>query len=97
MNLNTIKQTIYNDFADKAPPDFLKSIIDGLIIERCISDHMFPLTIGNSMYMENIYRIIDCNINYQKQKNENKLLLSKVVDKYCDDDDVLKYFNEIFK
>jgi hypothetical protein len=98
MDIEQVKLKIINDFRDKAPAEFIKSIIDKLIIEDCIKDHLYILTIDNPNYMDNIYRIITININYQKQKNERNLNISKFFYSYCDNKDILdniyQFYNE---
>ena len=50
---------------------------------------MFYLTIDNPVWMTHIYRIIEMNINYQKQKNEKKLIAARCFYSLCDDKDIL--------
>jgi len=89
MDIEQIKQKIVDDFSDKAPPEFILPIIDKLIVEGCIRDCMFYLTIDNPVWMSHIYRIIEMNINYHKQKNETKLIVTRCFYSLCDDKDIL--------
>ena len=89
MDIKNIKLKIIDDFSDKAPADYIEPIVDKLITEGCINDCMFYLTIDNPVWMSHIYRIIEMNINYQKQKNEKKLISARCFYSLCDDKDIL--------
>ena len=55
---------------------------------------MFYLTINNPLWMDNLYRIIRIKINYQKQKNEKKLVLARCFYEYCEVGDILDNINK---
>ena len=87
--IDQIKQKIILDFRDEAPSEFILPIIDNLITENILKDCMFHLTINNPTWMDNLYRIIRIKINYQKQKNEKKLIVSRCFYNLCSDKDIL--------
>ena len=93
--VDQIKQKMIHDFRDEASSEFILPIIDNLITENILKDCMFYLTIDNPTWMDNLYRIIRIKINYQKQKNEKKLVLARCFYKYCKDSDILNNINLI--
>ena len=95
--VDQIKQKIILDFRDEASSEFILPIIDNLITENILKDCMFLLTIDNPTWMDNLYRIIRIQINYQKQKNEKKLVLARIFYNYCDNSDILDNINLIDK
>ena len=95
--VDQIKQKMILDFRDEASSEFILPIIDNLITENILKDCMFYLTINNPLWMDNLYRIIRIKINYQKQKNEKKLVLARCFYEYCEVGDILDNINNINK
>ena len=89
MNLSRQSLAIIDDFSDKAEPEFLTLIIDGLIAEKLIHDCHFLIDINNKMYRTQLYLYIEGRINYQKQKNEKKLIFARCFYSLCSDTDIL--------
>jgi hypothetical protein len=90
----TIEDILLNDYKDQANEDYLKLQIQHLIQEKVIHDCTFFVNWTQSYYRENLKRIFQIQINYQKQKNEKKLLLAQAFYKYCSVPDILEYLNE---
>ena len=89
MNLSRQSLAIIDDFSDKAEPEFLTQIIDGLIVDKLIHDCQFLMNINNKVYRTQLYCYIEGRINYQKQKNEKKLIFARCFYSLCDDKDIL--------
>ena len=90
MNLSQQSLAIIDDFTDKAKPEFLTRIIDGLIADKLLHDCQFLININNKVYRTQLYRFIDGQINYQKQKNEKKLIFTRCFYSLCSDKDILE-------
>jgi len=89
MNLSSQSLAIIDAFSDKAEPEFLTLIIDDLIVDKLIHDCHFIIDINNQMYRTQLYHYIDGRINYQKQKNEKKLIFAWCFYSLCSDTDIL--------
>jgi len=83
-----IKKEIFQHFKDKADEKVLEPIIDELIREQYLHNCMFLKSWG--IYRENIYKIIEINLNYTKQKNEKKLAFTRCFYSVCNDKDILE-------
>ena len=90
----TIEDVLINDFKDQANKDYLKLQIQHLIQDKVIHDCTFFVNWTQSYYRDNLKRILQIQINYQKQKNEKKLLLAQAFYKYLGVRDNLEYLNE---
>ena len=91
----TIEDVLINDFKDQANKDYLKLQIQHLIQEKVIHDCTFFVNWTHSYYLDNLKHILQIQINYQKQKNEKKLLLAQAFYQYCDVPDILEHLNQI--
>ena len=89
MNLSRQSFAIIDDFSDKAEPEFLTLIIDGFIVDKLIHDCHFLIDINNKVYRTQLYHYIEGRINYQKQKNEKKLIFARCFYSLCSDTDIL--------
>ena len=89
MNLSRQSLAIIDDFSDKAEPEFLTLIIEDLIADKLINDCHFLIDINNKVYRTQLYHYIEGRINYQKQKNEKKLILARCFYSLCPDTDIL--------
>ena len=90
MNYDDIKQNIIDDFRKDAPEEFISEIVDRLVSEFSMKDCMYFLTVGNPVYMDNVYRMVRIYINHRKQQNEKKLASCRCIYSLCNDTDILE-------
>ena len=85
----SIDQFLLEEFRDQASEEYLNEQLQLLAKEKIIHDCTFFVNWTPPCHRDNLKRILQIQINYQKQKNEKKLLLARVFYEYCDIYDIL--------
>ena len=83
-----IETKLIENLKDKCNEDILKIMIESLKKEGILIDSQFVTNWSECMY-DNLYRILLIRINYQKQKNEKKLIVAQCQESLCNDKDII--------